>query len=266
MNKYLNITADVRKQWAGFDGSPTTINLSAHSSLLDNKMGVGLMIVRDQIGENSNTLIQATYAYKLDLNGTYLSFGLQGGLINYRSDNFTLNPYDQDDAVFLGKQNYTKPTFGAGLIVKNDKLFLGLSVPRMLNATQKFDDPFSGSVEATLYTQHFYGFGSFVFFLTERIRMKPAVLLKYVDGSPLSTDFNIQLILNEQISVGALTRNLNTFGLMGQLKFSQGYKLGYLFEVPANNSVGFRFTSHELTLGLNLGLFGFHDIYEASDF
>jgi hypothetical protein len=85
-------------------------------------MGVGLMIVRDQIGENSNTLIQATYAYKLDLNGTYLSFGLQGGLINYRSDNFTLNPYDQDDAVFLGKQNYTKPTFGAGLIVKNDKL------------------------------------------------------------------------------------------------------------------------------------------------
>jgi hypothetical protein len=96
--------------------------------------------------------------------------------------------------------------------------------------------------------------------------MKPAALIKAVSGSPLSVDVNVQLLLNEQFSLGALTRNLNTFGLMAQLKLSQGFKFGYVFEVPANNSVGFRFTSHELTVGLNLSMMSFHDIFEVSDF
>lgn len=261
MNKYLNVMSGFRKQWTGFDGSPSTINVTGHTSLFDNKMGVGLMIVEDKIGENKNTLIQGTYAYKLDLDGMILSFGLQAGVVNYRSDNYDLNPYDPGDPYFTGKQNTTKPTFGTGIILKSDKLFLGLSVPRLLQAKANFDN-----IESQLYTQHFYAFGSYVFMLTPRIRMKPGVLLKAVNGSPLSADVNVQFLLNEQFSVGALTRNLNTYGLMTQLKFSQGYKFGYVLEVPTNNSVGFRYTTHEITLGINLAVFNFHDQFEVSDF
>jgi type IX secretion system PorP/SprF family membrane protein len=261
MNKYMNVMAGFRKQWAGFDGSPTTINVTGHTSLLDNKMGIGLIIIEDQIGENKNTLVQATYAYKIDLGGTYLSFGLQGGMVNYRSDNFELNPYDDGDDVFLGKQNTTKPTFGSGIILKSDKLFLGLSVPRMLKVKADFDN-----LETELYTQHYYAFGSYVFLLSPRIRAKPSILIKAVNGAPISADLNFQFLLNEQFSAGVLTRNFNTYGVMAQLKLSQGYKFGYVLEVPSNNSVGFRFTTHELTLGINLSVFDFHDQFEVSDF
>jgi type IX secretion system PorP/SprF family membrane protein len=261
MNKYMNLMAGVRKQWAGFDGSPTTINITGHTSLFDNKMGVGLMITEDQIGENKNTIVQASYAYKIDLGGTFVSFGLQAGMVNYRSDNFALNPYDDGDEVFMGKQNTTKPTIGTGIILKSDKMFLGLSVPRLLKAKETFD-----GVESELYTQHFYAFGSYVFMLTPRLRLKPAVLLKAVNGSPLSADVNVQFLLNEQVSAGVLTRNLNTYGAMVQLKFSQVYKFGYVLEVPTNNSVGFRFTTHEVTLGINLAVLDFHDKFEVSDF
>src|SRR5215207_7129877 len=62
--KDLNASLTYRKQWAGFDGSPETINVSVHSSLLDNRMGLGLMVIQDKIGVNKNTEVQATYAYK----------------------------------------------------------------------------------------------------------------------------------------------------------------------------------------------------------
>jgi hypothetical protein len=43
-------------------------------------------------------------------------------------------------------------------------------------------------------------------------------------------------------------------------------RFGYVFEMPTNSSVGTRFTSHEITLGLNLGVFNFHDLTQISDF
>src|SRR5687768_13846127 len=119
-NKEFNASASFRKQWAGFDGSPTTLNFTAHSSLFDNKMGVGLMVVNDQIGENKNLLAMATYSYKIEFEKMRLSFGLQAGIANYRSDNSELNIEDETDTYFLDDLNSTSPVFGAGLILAND--------------------------------------------------------------------------------------------------------------------------------------------------
>src|SRR5262245_49638015 len=47
-----------RKQWAGFDGSPTTMNVNGNISLFDNRMGAGLIILKDQVGASTNTEVQ----------------------------------------------------------------------------------------------------------------------------------------------------------------------------------------------------------------
>jgi type IX secretion system PorP/SprF family membrane protein len=247
-----NFTGSVsyRKQWAGFDGSPVTYNVTAHSSFADNKMGAGLIILRDEIGANANTEVQATYSYKLDLQDKYLSFGLQGGVVSFKSNNGDINPYDPTDPIFYGTQNTSKPTIGAGIILSSERYFFGLSVPRMLKSKATFDD-----VEAELYSRHFYAMASYVIFLNERVRVKPSVLLKGVSGSPLSADVNVAFNFDEKYTAGAFTRNLNTYGLLAQMKLGDAYKLGYVFEVPTNNSVGSRFTSHEVTLTMNLKLF-----------
>jgi len=265
LNKELNASVSFRKQWAGFDGSPTTINFTAHSSLFNNKMGVGLIVVQDQIGENKNLLAMGTYSYKIEFEDMVLSFGLQGGIANYRSDNLALNIEDETDPYFAGNQNITKPLFGAGIILSNDNLFLGLSLPRMLKNKETFGSG-PGAVEASLYTQHFYGMASYILFLNERIRLKPAVLLKYVQGNPLSVDVNALLNFDERYGAGAFTRNFNTYGLLAQIKFKQSYKFSYAFELPTNKSVGVNFTTHEITLGLNLAVFDFHDIETVNSF
>jgi len=261
MNNYMNLMAGYRKQWAGFDGSPTTLFATGHTSLFDNRMGVGLIISQDQVGENTNTFIQGTYAYKVRFDDyRYISFGLQAGIMNFRSDNSELNIADPTDPLFNANQNVISPSFGAGVIYRTDNLFLGLSVPRMLKTSETYDD-----VTAALYTQHFYGFASYVFLLSNRVKLKPAVLVRAVSGSPLSTDLNFQFNIDERYAIGALTRNFNTYGLLAQIKFKD-FRFGYVFEMPTNQSVGTRFTSHEITLGLNLGLFNFHDLTQISDF
>jgi type IX secretion system PorP/SprF family membrane protein len=266
LNKELNASVSFRKQWAGFDGSPTTINFTAHSSLFDNKMGAGLIVVSDKIGENNNTLAMGTYSYKVGLsNNMNLSFGLQAGIANYRSDNMELNIEDETDPYFAGNQNITKPVFGAGVILTSDNLFLGLSVPRMLSAKESFGSG-SDAVDASLYTQHFYGMASYIFFINPRIRLKPSALIKYVQDNPLSVDLNAMLNIDERYGVGAFTRNFNTYGIMASIKFAQSYKFSYAFELPTNKSVGVNFTTHEITLGLSLSVFDFHDINTVNSF
>ncbi len=264
-NKELNASVSFRKQWAGFDGSPTTINATVHSSLFDNRMGVGLIIVSDQIGENKNLLTMGTYSYKIEFGDMFLSFGLQAGIANYRSDNFDLNIEDPTDPYFVGSQNITKPEFGAGAILSSDNFFLGISVPRMLKNKEIFGSG-ATAVEASLYTQHFYGMASYIFFVNQRIRFKPAVLLKYVQGNPLSVDVNALFNIDERYGVGAFTRNFHTYGLLAQIKFKQSFKFSYAFELPTNQSVGVNFTTHEITLGLSLAVFDFHDIETVNSF
>ncbi|MFZ6014328.1 MAG: type IX secretion system membrane protein PorP/SprF [Bacteroidota bacterium] len=264
-NNNLNASVTYRKQWAGFDGSPSTVNASGHTSLFDNKMGLGLIILQDQAGTNKNTEVAATYAYKLDLDEKYISFGLQAGMVSFRNDNSDLNIYDPNDVTFTGDQTYTKPSFGAGVIFSSQRYFLGLSVPRLLKATATLNNA-TTSTENELYSQHFYMVGSYMIFLNERIRLKPSVLLKGVKGAPLSADLNFALNLDEKYTAGVFTRNFNTYGLLAQLKVGENYRFGYTFEVPSNQSVGARFTTHEFSFGLNLALFSFHDTSSITNF
>ena len=51
----MNLTALHRNQWAGLDGNPTTSTFSFHTPLKNEKVGVGLSYITDQLGfENTN--------------------------------------------------------------------------------------------------------------------------------------------------------------------------------------------------------------------
>lgn len=251
----LNLSASYRNQWGGYEGSPKTINANGHLSLSNNKMGLGLLAVSDQIGSMNRTEVMAIYSYHVRLTSDkVLSFGLQGGVSNFQIDNSKVNPYDAGDPLFQGTMNETKPTVGFGMILRNDKFFFGASVPRML----KSDVSILGE-KAALYTQHFYAMGSYIFFLSERLRLKPAALLKVVRGAPASVDLNASLIIHENYQVGVLTRDFNTHGVFFQALFKDKVRLGYVFEIPTASSVGTKFLTHEITLGLRMNVLPFHN-------
>lgn len=253
--KDLNVTVSYRHQWAGLEGSPQTFNANGHLSLFDNRMATGFTVVSDKIGSSSTTEFIASYAYRIRIdNNKTLSFGLQAGAINYNIDNSKVTPFDAGDPLLEGSVSEFDPTIGAGLILSSHTFFLGLSVPRMLKSNLE-ENGFSAAV----YTQHYYAMGSYLFFLTDRLRLKPSAMVKLVPDAPTSVDLNATLILYERYQAGILTRNFNTYGILLQGIFGNGLRVGYVFEVPTGSSVGANFTTHELTIGFRTALFSFHE-------
>lgn len=255
LNNNFNAALSYRSQWGGFEGSPTTANLNGHMSLVDNKVGVGVLIVQDKLGNVTNNEFQAAAAYKLQLEGMTFSFGMQAGLLNFRSNYGKLNLADGGDPAFTANENISKPNIGAGAILKSEKFMVGLSVPRLLSTSVK--STAGGSFD--VYDQHYYLLGSYIFNMGTRFRLKPSVLLKGVKGSPFSTDLNVNVTIDQIYSAGVFTRNFNTYGLLLQALLKDQFRLAYTFEVPTGNSVGTQFSTHEILLGLKLSLLNFHD-------
>jgi type IX secretion system PorP/SprF family membrane protein len=254
LNNNFNAMVGYRTQWTGLEGQPKTINASVHTSLVDNKVGAGILFTNDKIGNLSSTEAKATFAYKLNFEESTFSFGMQAGIQSFNTDYSGLNILDKGDNAFMGGERGTRINMGVGVVLKSEKYFIGFSVPRLLPTTFK-----NGDQEFDLYNQHFYLMGAYVHYLNENIRLKPTVLLRGVKGAPASIDLAINVNINSIHTVGVFTRNLNTYGVLLQTLLAEKYRFGYAFEIPTNKSVGAQFSTHEITLGVLLSVFDFHD-------
>jgi type IX secretion system PorP/SprF family membrane protein len=256
LNNNFNATGSYRIQWIGFDAQPSTFNLNGSTSLIDNKVGVGFSFSYDKLGNTKNTEMNASFAYKLDLgHDRILSFGMQAGLLNYRIDNSDLKIYDTDDEVFINNEQGTRLNLGAGAILKGNDFLIGISVPRILPSTFT-----AGDQKVELYNQHYYIFGAYVFYVNEQIKFKPTAMVRAVSGAPVSVDLGANINLNSIHTAGIFTRNFKTYGIMLQTLLAERYRFGYVFELPTNKSVGANFTTHEISLGIRLSVFSFHDL------
>jgi len=258
LTRDLNLAVDYRKQWAGFDGSPRTFSTSGHMALNKNKMGVGLLAVQDQIGSNTTAEMEAIYSYHLPINNeTTLSFGLQFGAINYRTDYSELIVAPNDPK--LETTNEWQPNFGAGFILTNDAYFLSFSLPKMLKPTTE-------TASQGLYSRSLYLMGGYAFAISSRLRLKSYALLRAASDTESSYDVGINLLGDDSYVIGAFTRSFHTYGLMGQLRLDELLRIGYVFELPTNQSAGTQFTTHEIQLIMRIRLTEFHDLGRVRSF
>lgn len=250
----LNASVGYRQQWSGMEG-PKTFNVTTDMSVLRDRAGVGLASITDRIGATSRTEIMAAYAYKIPLSAnTMLSFGLQGGVIQYKVDHSELAILDRDDPLFEGNEIIWKPNMGAGFVVSNDRFFAGVSVPRLLQSSNTI-----GSMDQTLISRHYYVTGAYLFPVSPAVVFKPSVLLRYVSGAPVSADVNAGFIFHERLQAGVFTRNLNTLGGLLQITMKDSFRLGYVFEMPTGKALTSNFVTHELTVTLCMNVLSFHE-------
>ena len=257
INDVTNINLNSRFQWSGYDGSPTTYTLAANTSIVNGKVGLGIMLLNDKIGVSENTEVQVSYAYKITDGKKVFSFGLQTGFVSYKKNLGELNLRVDDDPLFQpGVEKSTKFNVGAGASYMADNLFISISVPKLINS--KVGD----GVDIVAYERHFYILGAYLFHFKPGLKMKPSILMRGVAGAPLSFDINLSFLINNQIWAGAFTRNFNTYGLMAQFEFMDAYKVGYSFEILGNNFSGNMLPTHEIMLSADLALFSHQDVYK----
>jgi len=253
LNNSFNGAVSFRNQWAGFDGAPSTVNFSTHSSFVDNKVGIGAMVIRDKAGLLKNNEVEFLGSYKLNLDKYTLSFGMQFGFLNstYQYDKVSL-PNPQDPAFPGGNVKYSWPNVGVGAILKGEQFIVGFSVPRLTKAK-------AGDTNFLIQSQHIYVYGAYVYYLGTRLRLKPSVLLRGVKGSPLAADLNFNINIDTKYSAGVFLRNFKSYGVLVQAWVFDKFRFGYAFELPTGSSVGPQYTSHELTLAVRLALLNSHD-------
>jgi len=239
------------------EGNPITNTLTGQTTFLNNKVGLGVIFVQDKIGIANNFEAHITYSYKITWLDKTLSFGLQTGMVSVNYDYNKLTLKSLDDPVFQGTSlKGTKPNFGAGVAFMSDNLFMGLSAPRLLNTD--FGDGITSSLR---YQRHFYGSFAYLLNVNSILKLKPSVLIRVVEGAPVSYDINGLLLINNSIWAGVFTRNFKTAGLLFQMDINNTYRLGYTFEVPLITGLA-QYTTHEFMFSIDLGIWGQQDVFQ----
>ena len=205
----FSINALHRSQWVGLDGAPTTQTLNFNTPLSE-RVGIGLSIVNDEIGNGTNqdTYFDGTFSYKIPVSyNANLSFGLKVGGQLLSIDFNKLRNFDAIGTLDAPPNidNRFEPNFGAGVYYSTDKFYLGLSIPNLLE-TEHFDTSGQGSTLLASERRNFYLIAGFVKDFGPDWKFKPAVLLKAVEGAPLQEDLSASFLYQEKLSFGAAYR------------------------------------------------------------
>lgn len=193
---HMSITLLHRDQWWGLEGGPKTQSFTIHSPLNDEKIALGLGVTNDAIGPTNSFSVMTSYAYRLIFSdGSKLSFGLQGGLVNWRADFSGLDIVNTTDPAFNEMQpSMWLPNFGLGVYYYNKYWYIGLSAPKILewNLIEN-----TGNFPAQTY-RHYFLTGGGAFNLSSSVIFKPSFLIKNV--GLFNLEFRNQSSLAPQIN------------------------------------------------------------------
>ena len=238
----LSITALHRSQWVGLDGAPTTQTLNFHTPV-SNNVGLGLSVVNDEIGNGTNqdTYIDATFSYTVHTSEEgKLSFGLKAGGHLFNVDFTKLRNYGAESNL-PNIDNKFSPNFGAGIYYHTERFYAGLSVPNFLQ-TEHFDS--SDTNSSSLIAQermNFYLITGYVFDLNPNVKLKPAALIKAVQGAPLQVDLSANFLFNDKFSLGAAYRWDAALSALFGFQLNDQFMLGLAYDKEVTDLGATRF-------------------------
>lgn len=242
----LSLSLTHRSQWAGVEGAPSTQTLSAHTLFKKKNVGLGLIITNDRIGVHNNFGFLSNYAYHLKTgSSSYLSFGLQAGIHNRRSDYASIfessgsYPNINNAAV-----SHTYFDFGAGLYFRSADFHIGFSVPEIIPQQISIND----SLSTEFSELQFFLFSKYNMKVNDDVSLEPNILIKYFNGVPLSYDININFIYRKVLTTGLSYRKTESFNFLLKMQVTPQLQLGYSYDYPLNRISNFHIPSHEVMI------------------
>lgn len=229
----LAVIALRRDQWVSFPGAPKTTCLSAHTPILNKNIGVGVTVVRDEIGPRSTTGFYGNFAYILKLSQkAKLSFGLNAGYNRYQFD-FNKITFQKDEVPSEMLQTLTKGTLdiNAGLFFRTPTFFAGLSSTH-INSPSVYSYQTTvgngGKFAYKVRTHMFFTIGN-SFIISKDLIFAPTLLVKQVKDE-LGLDVNLNFFLYKRLWLGAFYRNGYGPGALMQFYATDKLRLGLSYD------------------------------------
>jgi len=247
----FTVMALSRHQWVGFAGAPSTQTFLAHSPLKGESMALGFTAITDKAGPVRQTGAQVDYAYRIRVTeDSRLAFGLKGGVNIFQADIASLSTVQEGDPANVNIQGQLLPNFGFGLFWHSERYYAGFSIPKLLQ--NEIEAGNATNLVTASEARHWYLMGGYVFDLDRDIKFKPSLLLRRVEGAPLSLDVNANFLLRERIWLGGMYRVGNSFGLLGQYQVNDQFRIGYAFDLTTTRMGAYNAGTHEIMLNYDL--------------
>src|ERR1700743_1498907 len=248
LDKNSSVTALVRRQFVGIQGAPSTFIFSGSLPIESIGGSSGILVMNDKFAVESKTQFSAWFGKSIQLNDeSFLGVSISGGLKNYVANFSSLDPSDPE---FKNDVRQTKPNVGFGVIYYSDTYYIGLSMPELTITSLG-----TASVQDnTNFRNHYYFSGAFITELADGIKLKPAAMLAYVKGIPVTLNVSSVIFLKDVLGVGVNYRSDNEAA--GILFINMNWiKLGYSYQFGTSsaNLGGFNNAIHEITLTYRFG-------------
>ncbi|WP_411766815.1 type IX secretion system membrane protein PorP/SprF [Winogradskyella sp. A3E31] len=235
-----------RSQWVGLEGGPETQTLSVHAPLKNEKVGLGLSFINDELGFENFSYLYGDFSYTIQTGeNSKLAFGIKAGMTSYTLD-ADYQAEEGADPVVFGFQDRWKPNFGAGIYWHSERWYLGLSSPRILKSDYNGEDDFEA-----LERLSYYATAGYVFDLSENVKLKPAALLKATNGAPLSFDVTANFLFYDKFWIGGgyrVNQNASSLGMLADWQVSKQLRIGYAYEYPLSDIRNYTSGTHEVIL------------------
>jgi type IX secretion system PorP/SprF family membrane protein len=273
---YTDVKLSFRQQWAGVDGAPTTLYLSAHGKLgsgvnvpdpkaasrphafsggsanryrkVKPHHGLGGMALHDRAGIFGFTEANLSYAYHLLLSREVrLSAGVAAGLMQYSIRGADLQLANPNDPAAINQTSY-RPNLSLGLWLYSTRFYLGASSGQMLGGLNQSVVPVETPV-----SRHYFLTGAYRIGLGDDLDLVPSVLAKWAAPLPFAVDVNLRMVYANRLWGGVSYRQRDSVILVAGLAINSFLDLSYSYDLGTNRLGRASQGSHEILLGLRLG-------------
>lgn len=247
----LSATILGRSQWVGIQGAPRTLSLGLNSPVGRN-VGLGLSLIADRVGPVSETNVYADFSYTLKISEeSRFALGLKGGFTSLEVG--LLNGNDSGDPLNIPIDR-TSPNIGVGAYYYNERFYLGLSAPNLLQT--RFLEKTGGIISTASEVVHVFLSSGYVFEISEDLKFKPSTMIRGNNAAPISMDLSANLLWQEKVEFGLSYRLNNSVSGIFAFMFNENMRIGYAYDLNITNFGSFSSGSHELMILIDFNKIG----------
>ena len=255
MHDSYQIKTSVRNQWVGIEDAPKTTLLSIYGKSSDH-VGLGGSVFNDQVGPTSRAGASLTYAYHLNFTDEVkMSMALSGGFTQFKIDKVGWNTFHTDDPLMDGAEAVNlvpDATFGLN-IYEEDKWYLGIAVPQLLNSKLTLiDEDFVNNISVDMdgsLSRHIYVMGMYNHEIDHYWDLQPSVLFKTVSNQN-QIDMGLKTIYSDKFWMGMDYRTNGDISALLGFIIQEKFMIGYSYDIPNPDISQYTSGSHEFMFGV----------------
>jgi type IX secretion system PorP/SprF family membrane protein len=285
IENYTDVKMSARDQWVGLNGAPGTFYVSVHGPIgkKDYKTtatsfnmpgqnprgnaywenytaseahhGIGFFMINDKTGLYNRFTADVSYAYHLGLSPqTNIAAGFSAGLSKISYDRSKATPVDPNDPA-IGNTDASiykmVPDLNAGIWIYSADYFIGLAAQQIM--PQKIS--FTNTTEGFKLLPHIFATTGYRFLLNDDINAIPSIMVKYVAGSSVSPQFdiNVKLQYMDLLWVGGSYRLQDGYAAMVGVNVGNTFNVGYSYDLTTTRLNTVSSGTHEFVIGFLIG-------------